>query len=100
SDAGTPGDAGTLGDAGTPAPDAGAPGDAGTPATDAGASDSGIDLPNDGGTSSGCTGCGQCGDLACIIEPGMSSGMCEACTSDLDCCAPYVCISGSCRLNF
>lgn len=112
-DAGTPGDAGAgdagAGDAGTPG-DAGAPGDAGPPPVDAGtppfdsgtvadasAGDAGLDPPNDGGT--GCTGCGQCGELACIIEPGMSSGMCEACTSDLDCCAPYVCVGGACRLD-
>lgn len=64
-------------------------------AVDAGAAD--VGAPDSGPT--GCNGCGQCGNLACIIPPGAGSGVCEACQSDLDCCAPLVCQGGQCQFN-
>lgn len=93
SDAG-PGDGasndGALADAGSS--DAGGldaqAGDAAT--TDSGTPDAG---------ASGCTGCGQCGTQACLIEVGQTSGMCAPCGSDLDCCAPMVCRAGSCQFD-
>jgi hypothetical protein len=57
--------------------------------------DSGVVTTPDSGVA-GCNGCLQCGNLACIIPPGQMSGMCSACTSDLDCCAPDVCRAGVC----
>lgn len=77
----------------------GGPGDGGPPA-DAGTNpDASADAGAPDGGQSGCNGCGQCGNLACIIPPGANTGMCEACQSDLDCCAPLVCQGGQCQFN-
>lgn len=56
--------------------------------------------PSDGGTrdgsagtdggSSGCTSCRDCGNQAC------NGGTCGACGSSADCCAPLICLSGTC----
>jgi hypothetical protein len=63
---------------------------------DAGTADAGTLTHPDASVGQGCTGCLQCGNLACIIPPGQMSGMCSACSSDVDCCAPDVCRLGIC----
>lgn len=77
---------------GGPSADSGVDPDA---AVDGGHAD--VGAPDAGPT--GCNGCGQCGNLACIIPPGAASGVCEVCQSDLDCCAPLVCQGGQCQFN-
>jgi hypothetical protein len=37
-----------------------------------------------------CTGCGNCGNQACV------NGTCGACSSNSDCCAPLLCLAGKC----
>jgi hypothetical protein len=105
-DAGNPLDAGFIDSGGNPDPGTNVDGgfdDAGNP-VDGGFVDSGVSTDGgpDPGTDAGpqgCDGCNQCGDLACIIEPGMATGTCQPCVDDLDCCAPEVCIVGFCQIN-
>jgi hypothetical protein len=93
-DGGTPAtDGGTpAADSGTPAADSGTPADSGTLAADAGtpAADAGTPAADAGAAM--CSGCGQCGTGACV------NGQCGPCQSDLDCCAPNVCLGGACTV--
>jgi hypothetical protein len=43
----------------------------------------------------GCKSCKDCDNQAC--NP--STGLCGACSSDSDCCAPLVCIGGKCKVQ-
>jgi hypothetical protein len=99
---------GDAGDAGIDTPNDGGPGNGdGGPGDGDGSPGNGDGGPGngDGGPDAGgdppamCDGCGQCGDLACLIPDGMTEGMCGPCSDDLDCCAPYVCIGGFCTIN-
>jgi hypothetical protein len=60
-------------------------------------------VPDGGGmidpTGMGCTSCTQCGTLGCVIPQGETSGTCEACGSDFDCCLGYMCMNGTCVPN-
>jgi hypothetical protein len=38
-----------------------------------------------------CKTCGDCGNQACI------AGTCGACLTSADCCAPLLCVAGSCQ---
>ncbi|MBN2359644.1 MAG: hypothetical protein JXR83_09315 [Deltaproteobacteria bacterium] len=74
------------------------------PVTDGGVvtTDGGVVTADGGGGDAGaggCTLCGfECGWLACLIEPGHSTGVCGECRTDLDCCAPLLCdtATGNC----
>ncbi len=60
--------------------------------------------PTDGGVVAGdsgrpeptetCETCNDCGNQACV------GGVCGACTSSSDCCAPLVCVQGVCLPDF
>jgi hypothetical protein len=85
---------GTVGTDGGTANDGGTVNDSGTPDTGV-RPDSGV--PPDSGVV-GCNGCFQCpNNLACVIPSGQSTGTCAGCTSDLECCAPDICLSGRCQ---
>jgi len=43
----------------------------------------------DGGATS-CRTCDDCGNQACV------AGVCGACVTDADCCAPLTCAAGAC----
>ncbi|MBI1948443.1 MAG: VWA domain-containing protein [Deltaproteobacteria bacterium] len=65
-----------------PEPDAGVPlDDAGPPPVDAGPP---------GGCSDRCVN--TCGNQACLIDPGQSTGTCGACRTDADCCPGSLCL--------
>lgn len=83
----------------TTAPDGGSADDAALPG-DAGAADlAGSDRSgaDSGGPVEGCTDvCSHdCGQLYCLLDPDVAVGSCGPCRSDLDCCAPLLCHSGS-----
>jgi len=98
-DAGVPVDDGGV----TPPTDAGAPPtDAGTTPTDAGAppDDAGMSMMDAGTPTPGP----ECSDVcsndcaageSCLMD-GMGGGVCGACVTDLDCCAPSLCFAGVC----
>jgi hypothetical protein len=48
--------------------------------------------PPDAGVP-GCTSCKDCGNQAC------NAGVCGACAASADCCAPLVCVDGTCVAN-
>jgi hypothetical protein len=48
----------------------------------------------DGGLPTGCSSCRDCGNQACV------DGVCGACTTSADCCAPLVCHQGTCGQYF
>jgi hypothetical protein len=48
--------------------------------------------PPDGSTPTGCNSCTDCNNQACV------NGMCGACTSSAQCCAPLQCINGTCTI--
>jgi hypothetical protein len=60
------------------------------PTTSSSSSSSGGSTTSSGG--SGCSSCKDCGNQAC------NSGMCGACGSSSDCCAPLTCVNGTCQL--
>ncbi len=59
-----------------------------------------VDAAGEDAGPDGCTGiCSfECAEYACLIDPGQSTGVCGACRTDLDCCAPLLCdeIGGTC----
>ncbi|OGQ24065.1 MAG: hypothetical protein A2138_11265 [Deltaproteobacteria bacterium RBG_16_71_12] len=61
-------------------------GNSGDPGGDPGGDQSGDDPP----PAAGCDSCEDCGNQAC------NDGVCGACASSLDCCAPLVCAGGTC----
>jgi hypothetical protein len=61
-------------------PDAGTLADAGAP-------------PSDAGKVGVCASCRQCGNQACI------DGVCGSCTTSSQCCAPLVCLGGTCKVS-
>ena len=63
------------------------PGGAGGMSGAGGSSNSG------GGNAGGTTGCGSCADCH---NQACNNGVCGACTTDADCCAPLVCAGGTC----
>jgi hypothetical protein len=72
-----------------PKPGGGPGGDAGTLPDGAPNLDGGSSV--DGGAG-GCGSCRDCGNQACI------NGSCSSCTASSQCCAPLVCMGGSCSL--
>jgi hypothetical protein len=50
----------------------------------------GGDCPSPSPMPGGCGSCQDCNNQACI------NGMCTTCTTDADCCAPLMCVSGQC----
>jgi hypothetical protein len=51
---------------------------------------------SDGGPGGGTTTCGtckDCGNQACV------NGTCGQCTSSSDCCAPLICVGGTCMIS-
>jgi hypothetical protein len=66
-------------------PENGPPG----PGSDAGPDANGVP-PGDGGTT--CMTCMNCGNQACV------NGTCGQCTSSAQCCAPLICVLGTCEV--
>lgn len=67
------------------------------PPADGGAPDSGADAGGDAAPPKGtpCGTCKDCGNQACV-QP---AGVCGSCTSSSQCCAPLVCIGGTCKVS-
>lgn len=73
-------------------PDGGVPDGGGTP-DGGGAPDAASDAGVPPGTP--CGSCKDCGNQACV-QP---AGVCGSCTTSSQCCAPLVCIGGTCKVS-
>lgn len=72
--------------------------DAGNTSSDIHVSDSGE--PNPDAEAIGCTHCFECPhQLGCVIPEGETMGQCSECQTDLDCCAPAICVVGGCEFS-
>jgi hypothetical protein len=70
------------------------PGGSGGTSSSGGTSGGPGNLPDGGIAPTGCGSCTDCGNQACL-----PTGVCGACTSNGQCCAPTVCINGTCQIS-